>query len=217
MNKLYKESYFSSPIWYMDAPEFLKDLNKASDPHIKEAQNLLKPTIEERKKVYKKNIGDFALVAHSGSLLSDMKFRPFTEYVGNMSIRLLEEMGYNLQGFNTAFTELWVQEFSKKGGGHHSLHTHWNGHISGFYFLKASERTSGPIFQDPRYGALMNGLPRKDKKSVHEESNYEVFFQPAPGKLMFFPSYLPHMFSVDSGIDPFRFIHFNIRAIPAGV
>jgi uncharacterized protein (TIGR02466 family) len=146
-----------------------------------------------------------------------MKFRPFTEYVGNMSVRLLEEMGYNLKGFNTAFTELWVQEFSKKGGGHHSLHTHWNGHISGFYFLKASERTSGPIFQDPRYGALMNGLPRKDKKNVNEESNYEVFFQPAPGKLMFFPSYLPHMFSVDSGIDPFRFIHFNIRAIPAGV
>ena len=56
-----------------------------------------------------------------------MKFRPFTEYVGNMSVRLLEEMGYNLKGFNTAFTELWVQEFSK-GGGHHSLHTHWNGH-----------------------------------------------------------------------------------------
>ena len=89
--------------------------------------------------------------------------------------------------------------------------------LIGFYFLKASERTSGPIFQDPRYGALMNGLPRKDKKNVNEESNYEVFFQPAPGKLMFFPSYLPHMFSVDSGIDPFRFIHFNIRAIPAGV
>jgi len=29
-----------------------------------------------------------------------------------------------------------------------------------------------------------------------------------------FNSYLPHEFKVDSGIDAFRFIHFNIKATP---
>ena len=45
-----------------------------------------------------------------------------------------------MSGHQLFTTEMWVQEFAKKGGGHHTLHTHWNGHISGFYFLKASEK-----------------------------------------------------------------------------
>jgi uncharacterized protein (TIGR02466 family) len=214
MIELKKEYYFASPIWYVDAPQFLKQLDKASDRHIKEAQELLKSTMNERDKKYKVKKGDFGLVAHSGPLINDPKFKDFIYYTGNIAVKLLDEMGYNLKGYKTAFTELWVQEFSKKGGGHHSMHNHWNGHISGFYFLKASERTSGPIFQDPRQGALMNALPRKDPTNATEDSLMEVYFKPEPGKLMFFPSYIPHMFSVDAGIDPFRFIHFNIQAVP---
>ena len=48
------------------------------------------------------------------------------------------------------FSELWVPEFSKKGGGHHSAHIHWNQHVSGFYFLKCSDKTSYPIFHNQR-------------------------------------------------------------------
>ena len=29
------EEYFKCPIWYADAPEFVNDLNKASDKYIK--------------------------------------------------------------------------------------------------------------------------------------------------------------------------------------
>ena len=35
--------------------------------------------------------------------------------------------------------------------------------------------------------------------------------------MIFFPSYLPHMYIVDPGVEPFRFIHFNCQAIPKGV
>ena len=34
------------------------------------------------------------------------------------------------------------------------------------------------------------------------------------GTFMFFNSYLEHEFSVDHGLEPFRFIHFNLQAIP---
>ena len=29
-------------------------------------------------------------------------------------------MGYDMQQYQTMFSELWVQEFAKKGGGHHA-------------------------------------------------------------------------------------------------
>ena len=113
----------------------------------------------------------------------------------------------------TYLNELWVQEFSKKGGGHHSSHTHWNGHISGFYFLKISSNTSKPIFHDPRSGKLMINLQEKNKDIFTEASPYIVNNDLKPGTFIFFNSYLPHEFMVDYGIEDFRFIHFNVQAV----
>jgi hypothetical protein len=41
-----------------------------------------------------------------------------------------------------------------------------------------------------------------------------VHFRPQPGTLLIFPGYLEHEFIVDHGREPFRFIHFNIQAVP---
>jgi len=35
-----------------------------------------------------------------------------------------------------------------------------------------------------------------------------------PGTLIIFPGYLEHEFVVDHGVKPFRFIHWNIQAVP---
>ena len=51
------EEYFKCPIWFADAPEFVKDLNKASDKYIEESKKNLKETVNkiylERKKTYR--------------------------------------------------------------------------------------------------------------------------------------------------------------------
>ena len=88
--------------------------------------------------------------------------------------------------------------------------------ISGFYFLKASEKTSLPLFEDPRPGNLMNGLPELDKSKVTYAST-QINYQVEPGSMIFFPSYMPHQYVVDMGYEPFRFIHWNCQAIPKAV
>jgi uncharacterized protein (TIGR02466 family) len=112
------------------------------------------------------------------------------------------------------FSEMWVQEFAKKGGGHHSAHVHWNQHVSGFYFLKANEKTSYPIFHEPRTGARTTKLKMKPHIKEVFNGNDLVHFRPQPGTLIIFPGYLEHEFSMDFGIQPFRFIHWNIQAVP---
>ena len=84
------------------------------------------------------------------------------------------------------------------------------------YFLKASEKTSRPIFEDPRAGNLMNLLPQKDTAKITYAS-HQVNYDVKPGRMIFFPSYMPHMYTVDMGYEPFRFIHWNCQAIPKGV
>jgi len=108
---------------------------------------------------------------------------------------------------------MWVQEFAKKGGGHHSAHVHWNQHVSGFYFLKCSDKTSMPVFHEPRTGARATKLKMKDQKGVLSGSEL-IHFKPTPGTLIIFPGFLEHEFSVDFGLEPFRFIHWNIQAVP---
>ena len=213
--QLQLEEYFKCPIWWADQPKFVNKLNKASDPYIKISQKNLKKQINERNKKFGDK-GDMGNVFHSTTLIGDPKFNDLIKYIGATAHNLLGEMGFDLKDYQVFTTEMWVQEFAKKGGGHHTLHTHWNGHMSGFYFLKASERTSMPVFEDPRAGNVMNLLPEKDKTKISYATS-QIHFKVKPGRMIFFPSYMPHLYSVDMGYEPFRFIHWNCQAIPKGV
>ena len=213
--QLNREDYFKCPVWYADEPDFVEDLNKASDKYIEVAKKNLKKDIAKRNKKFG-NKGDMGNVFHSTALVGDPNFNQLTQYIGATAHNLLVEMGFDMTNYQLFTTEMWVQEFAKKGAGHHSLHTHWNGHMSGFYFLKASEKTSRPIFEDPRPGNVMNLLPQKDGTQITYASN-QINYDVKPGRMIFFPSYLPHMYVVDMGYEPFRFIHWNCQAIPKGV
>ena len=213
--QLSREDYFKCPIWFADASEFVSEIDKASDKYIDEAKKNLQPDIDKRNKTNKTK-GDLGSVYHSTTLIGDPKFKVLTDYIGATSNNLLMEMGFDMRGHQLFTTEMWVQEFAKDGGGHHTLHTHWNGHMSGFYFLKASDKTSLPLFEDPRAGNVMNLLPELDKSKITYASS-SISYKAQPGRMMFFPSYMPHQFTVDMGAEPFRFIHWNCQAIPKGV
>jgi uncharacterized protein (TIGR02466 family) len=197
--------YFKTPIWLEEKPEFLKSLNKASNKYIKEAK--------KKEKDFIKKWGDFGRSYHSPSLTMDNNFLDFRNYIGQKSWEFLDWQGFDMQQYTTMFSELWVQEFAKKGGGHHSAHIHWNQHISGFYFLKCSDKTSYPIFHEPRTGARATKLKMKSSNGIFHGTEL-VHFKPKPGTLIIFPGYLEHEYAIDHGIEPFRFIHWNIQAIP---
>jgi len=200
-----KFSFFSSCVYVEEDISWLELLNKFSDPYINEAR-------ENNKKLLFNN-KDFGLAHHSVALMNDVNFLKFIEFISKASYSILDEQGYDLKDYSLVLRELWVQEFSKEGGGHHSIHTHWNGHVSGFYFLKCSDKTSFPIFHDPRPGKIMIQLPEKDVNKTTDASE-KISVRLKPGTFVFFNSYLGHEFPVDHGIEQFRFIHFNIQAIP---
>ena len=200
------KEYFKTPIWSEQKPEFLKSTIKATNKYIKSAKNRNKKAIEKNK--------DFGMSYHSEPLLMDNNFRDFRDYIGQKSWNFLDHHGYDMESYQTMFSELWVQEFSKNGGGHHSAHVHWNQHVSGFYFLKCSDKTSFPIFHEPRGGARATKLKMKPEIKEIVNGTELVHYRPQPGTLLIFPGYLEHEFSIDFGTEPFRFIHWNIQAVP---
>jgi uncharacterized protein (TIGR02466 family) len=192
---------FKDTIYFFEKKEWIDSLNKSSDLYINESKKI---------NLSNNKLGD---VYHSSSLTNEINFKEFTNFINYNSYEILIKQGYDLSNYFLATTELWVQEFSEKGGGHHSAHVHYNGHISGFYFLKCSENTSYPIFTDPKAGKLMNLLPEKNKDLITNASG-KINVKPFPGLFVFFNSHLTHEFAFDQGIDTFRFIHFNIKAFP---
>ena len=203
---MYINNFFSTPIWSERKTDFITSLNKYSNKYIKEAR--------ERNKDHIKKYGDAFISHRSTTLLQDNNFLDFKNYVELKSKEFLDHMSYDLRHYNTLFSQMWVQEFAKKGGGHHSVHLHSNQHVSGFYFLKGSEKTSHPIFHDPRSAARSTKLMLKAEVSGASSGLSTVRFKPSPCLLIIFPGYLEHEFSVDSGIEPFRFIHWNMQAVP---
>jgi uncharacterized protein (TIGR02466 family) len=201
-------NYFSTPLWSEQKPDFIKSLIKSTDKYIKDSKNF------PQNKLHIKKFGDFGTSYHSSTLTGDNNFRDFIDYIGNKSWEFLDKQGFDMSLYQTMLSEMWVQEFSKNGGGHHSAHIHWNQHVSGFYFLKCSDKTSFPIFHEPRTGARATKLKMKPQIKEVLNGTELVHYRPQPGTLLIFPGYLEHEFSVDFGIEPFRFIHWNIQAVP---
>ena len=205
-----KTEHFKSPVYTEEKPEWVENLNNLSNPYIKQARDDQEESNKKKLTLGYKN--DIGMSYHSSALEPDNNFRFFHDYVAQKSRWCLDDMGYDMSNYSLIYTESWVQEFSFNGAGHHWFHTHGNNHISGFYFLKASEKTSRPFFQDPRTAHVPLKLKEKDSTKItnaNEIINYDV----KPGTLMLFPAYMSHAYMVDHGIEPFRFIHINIRAV----
>ena len=207
---MFKQEYFKSPVYNERKPEWVDHLNNLCDPYIIQARKDQEKNNTERLKLGYKN--DIGMTYHSGPLEADSNFNEFHSYIASRSRWILDDMGYDMNNYNLIYTESWVQEFSFNGAGHHWFHTHSNSHISGFYFLKASQKTSRPMFQDPRTAHVPLKLKEKDNSKV-TNANDIVNYTPEPGMLILFPAYLSHSYAVDHGLEPFRFIHINMRAI----
>ena len=215
-DQLHTQNYFSCPVYSIEKPEWVPKIDKACDKYIKEAYKREKPKLTEKKK----NLGtkhynavkDMGMSYHSGPIERDPALKEFIDYCGNTAHNILDQQGYDMSKYTMYFTECWVQEFSKNGGGHHNTHIHSDNHISGFYYLKCSPNTSLPVFHDPRPGALMTGLKPKERGKL-SYANDQVHYIPKPGTLIFFNSYMPHQYTVHDGYEDFRFIHFNIQAV----
>jgi len=211
-NKLTVNTYFNSPVYYIEIPKWIERTNKICDKYIKDAKNKNNKEIKEREKKFNKKIGDHGMSHHSASLIDDPNLKELQDYIGLTSLNILDNMGYDLTNYKLFWTEFWVQEFGEKGGGHHEGHIHYDNHISGFYFLKCSDKTSLPVFHDPRPAKVITQLPQKNENDVTLSSD-KIHYKPKPGTMILFPSYMEHQFIVDNGIEPFRFIHFNLQAV----
>ena len=192
--------YFPTFIYQIEKPEFLEAAKRIAEEGL----------VIVRKE---RPLHEIYPVYMTGNLYDKPDILPLQYYVGGTAHNLLIEQGYNLEGFETYFSEMWCQEHYK----HSAMEQHVHGagsQMVGFYFLDAPEKCSRVVFHDPRPAKPMASWAEKDMTQVTPATSM-VNFIPKPGMLMFTNAWLPHSFSRHEADEPIRFIHFNIGLRPS--
>lgn len=189
--------YFATPVYSYKKPEFLEDVKKASNDALRNIRKTSK--MDEIYPVMQVDIS------------SDERVLPFLEYVVNTAWNLLDSQGYAMQGLSTYFTEIWCQEHHKYSS--MEYHHHNDSQLVAFYFLECPENSPRLSIHDPRPTKNMVNIPEKDVNTLTMASS-QLNFVPEVGTLMFTNSWLPHSFSRNASVKPFKMIHMNIAVRP---
>lgn len=132
------------------------------------------------------------------------------------SLNILNHMGYDLNNYKIILKNYLINKlFENKKKSFKQLKENIH-HISGFYFLKCTNKDLFLLFNDPRLIKASTQLPLKNEFDVTFGSSF-IEYKPQVGNLILFPSFLQHQFSVNYNTKSFKFIYFTLQAVEKNV
>ena len=185
--------YFSSPVYSIEKPEFLSDVLAASNDALRKARKEVKP--------------DETYPVTMATFNNEPRITPFWNYTINTGWNILRDQGYAMEGLETYFTEFWCQQHDKYSS--MEYHLHGDCKLVAFYFLECPKDPPRMVIHDPRHGKIMSPLREADVNVISQASS-AINFVPKPGTLMFANAWLPHSFTRNASVKPFKFMHMNI-------
>ena len=192
--------HFLCPIYIIERPDFLEEVNKISEEGL----------VEYRKT---QSLNEIYPAYMTNNYFTDPRMVEFTRFVGTTAWNILNEQGYAMQDKVVSFTEMWSQEHHK----HSAMDAHVHGfgsQIVGFYFLETPEDCSHLVFHDPRAAKVQIDLPEQDM-SIATPASKMINFAPKPGMMIFANSWLAHSFTRHAVDLPIKFVHFNLTVVQA--
>jgi len=200
MTTLQRHNFFPSPVYIVDAPEFLPAVQVVAGEYLKDI---------------KANKTDFDPLypVQTDGFFHEPVLGEFTQYIAQTAWTILRDQGFAMEDKGTYFREMWAQECNQYQGHDEHVHTHGD-QISGFYFFDAPEGASTVLIHDPRPGKLQINLEEADKAVVTDASAAAMFI-PKPGQMFFINSWLPHSITRNPTTTPTRLVHFNLTVGPA--
>ena len=190
--------YFGTGVYIIKKPEFLEIVKTVVNENLAKLEKI-KPELDE---IYP--------VRMSENLLGNTRLQEFAQMVTGTGWNVLNSQGYDMDKFQTFFTEMWCQEHHK----HSSMEQHVHNcpaQLVGFYFLETPENCSMACIHDPRPSKVQIALPMRNANQP-SEANPMLFFKPEAGMLMFTNAWLAHSFTRHASNEVFKFIHFSLGA-----
>ena len=195
-----RHNFFPSPVYIVDAPEFLPAVQVVANEYLKEIREI-------------KTDFDPLYPVQTNGFFHEPVLAGFTQYIAQTAWTILRDQGFDMEDKGTYFREMWAQEHNQYQGHDEHIHTHGD-QISGFYFIDAPKGASAVAIHDPRAGKVQINLEENNKAVVTDASSVALFI-PKPGQMFFINSWLPHSITRNPSTSSTRLVHFNLTVGPA--
>lgn len=120
----------------------------------------------------------------------------------------VRDYGYNVQTSSIFLENLWINVNRRSNS--NSIHTHPSSFISGVFYIKAhGDQGNITFYRD--YNQDFNILSAARRDHLTQLNASAVMIVPETGKLIMFPSWLPHGVEVNQSYEDRISISFNLR------
>lgn len=180
--KFAKKTYFPTLIFQIDLPE-PEELNNRLLASIYAAQE------KDQKGIERSNITALGGWHSHNDLHKNPEFADITRLINTATARLSEDQSYDPR-YTIKIGTMW--SIINPPGSANRAHVHPGCLWSGVYYIQAPEGAGNIEFIEPRTAHLMN-QPRYSSNSKRAKENWtKVRFEPTPGRMIIFPSWLYH-------------------------
>lgn len=180
--KFAKRSYFPTLIFQFDLPD-PKPLNE------KLLAAVYAERERDRKGIERSNIPELGGWHSHNELHKNPEFADMTALIGNATRRISEDQSYH-EKYTFKIGTMW--SIINPPGSANRAHVHPGCLLSGVYYIQAPENAGNIEFIEPRTVHLMN-QPKFQSNSKRAKENWtKVRFDPVPGRMIIFPSWLYH-------------------------
>lgn len=180
--KFNKRAYFPTLIFEINLPE-PEELNR----------RLLSAVYAERdrdlKGIERSNIAALGGWHSHNDLHKAPEFADATALINAATARISEDQGYD-DRYRIRIGTMW--SIINPPGSANRAHVHPGCLWSGVYYIQAAEGAGNIEFIEPRTAHLMNQVRFKPNTKRAKENWTKVRFDPVPGRLIIFPSWLYH-------------------------
>lgn len=203
-----KKSYFPTLIFQIEVPE-PEELNKSLLASIYAAQE------KDQKGIERSNITALGGWHSHNDLHKVEEFSAITQLINAATQRVCEDQGYDKR-YGLKIGTMW--SIINPPGSSNRAHVHPGCLWSGVYYIHAPENAGSIEFIEPRTAHLMN-QPRFSPNSKRAKENWtKVRFDPKPGRMIIFPSWLYHAVDTNASKEEGRaghrvIISFNLNQV----
>ena len=187
-----KEYFFPTIIYIKDLPN-ANELNLYLEKQIIQWSN-------QDKGISKTNVNGW----HSQTDMNQRKeYEPLIKELFQMQKEIIQEEFLDME---PKLGNMWAN--INPPGGYNNSHIHPNSLFSGAYYVKASPNSGRLTLMDPRPGVQQFMPPRK-KGKLPRELWRETYYDPVPGRLIMFPSWMWHKVEPNKSNDIRISVSFN--------
>lgn len=186
--KFTKRAYFPTLIFQIDLPN-PERLNA------KLLSNIYAERERDMKGIERSNIRSLGGWHSHNDLHKSPDYADLTNLVNAATSKISEDQGFH-DGYKIKIGTMW--SIINPPGSNNRAHVHPGCLLSGVYYIQASAGAGNIEFIEPRTVHLMN-QPRFQSNAKRNKENWtKVRFEPTPGRMIVFPSWLYHAVDTNS-------------------